>query len=80
MVGRLRGLPRPLGGRGEDPGLVRRLTGDSSEVTGEAGAETRARGEGGVLKLLRDRPQPMEILVESYLLNEDLGPGTVEAV
>ena len=50
MVGRLRGLPRPLGGRGEDPGLVRRLTGDSSEVTGEAGAETLARGEGGVLK------------------------------
>ena len=79
LVGRLSGLPRPLGGRGEDPGLVRRLTGDSAEVTevtGEAGAEVRARGEGGALKLLRDRPRPMEILDESDLENEDLGPET----
>ena len=81
-MGRLRGLPRPLAGRDEDPGLGRRLTGDpaEAEVTGEDGAETRASGEGGVLKLLRDRPRPIEILDESDLLNEDLGPGTVEAV
>ena len=41
-----------------------------------AGAEVRARGEGGALKLLRDRPRPMEILDESDLENEDLGPET----
>ena len=74
MAGRLRGLPSPLAGRGEAPGLGRRLTGDPevTEVTGEAGAEVRASGEGGVLKLLRVRPRPMEILDESDLENDDL--------
>ena len=76
MVGRLTGLPRPLGGRGEDPG--RRWTGDPAE--GEGGAETRARGDGGVLKLVRDLPRPREILAESDLWKGDLAPGLTDAV
>ena len=86
MLGRLVGLPRPLPRPTGAGSWLARTRSVAWPALGEAGADTAGTrdsdsGEGGALTLARDRPRPMEILVESDLWKPAAGlapgPGLV---